>query len=226
MKHIKMVIVGDGAIGKTCLLISYTTNAFPGEYIPTVFDNYTVNVMYENQQINLQLWDTAGQEDYAQMLSVSYPGTDAFVICFSLVHPTSLQNIPTKWVPDLRKHAPHAPFVLVGTKTDLRDAFHEHADEWTSDGMEPVDTETAEEVKDVIGARAYVETSAKTGNNVRLAFETAVRIALHAKNPPKSKPIPEPEPQNEAPPKIEAPPEIEAPRQRSTRSIFRLCEVV
>jgi small GTP-binding protein len=186
MKHIKCVVVGDGAVGKTCLLLSYTTNAFPGEYIPTVFDNYSANVMVEDQQINLQLWDTAGQEDYKKLRPLSYPQTDVFVICFSLVAPTSLENVQNMWVPEVKEHCPTTPYILVGMKSDLRDQFQQHADEYRSKGWEPVSTSKAEEMKKSIGAHGYIECSAKIQYNLKEVFEAAIKVVLH---PPSSEPV-------------------------------------
>lgn len=85
-----------------------------------MFDNYSINVMVDGKRINLGLWDTAGQEDYDRLRPLSYPMTDVFLVCFSVVSPTSYENVSAKWIPELRHLAPTAPIILVGTKTDLR----------------------------------------------------------------------------------------------------------
>lgn len=161
---------------QTCLLISYTTNAFPVRRhvarfhcttdsssagrvysywcacVPAtvprfeaadnrpVFDNYSANVMVDGKTISLGLWDTAGQEDYDRLRPLSYPQTDVFLICFSLVSPPSYENVRTKvrpvrhprpdgpdvcaclqWHPEISHHAPSTATLLVGTKLDLRE---------------------------------------------------------------------------------------------------------
>merc|ERR1719198_866554 len=77
--------------------------------------------MVDGKPINLGLWDTAGQEDYDRLRPLSYPQTDVFLICFSVISEASLKNVKSKWAPEINNHCPGTPIVLVGTKADLRD---------------------------------------------------------------------------------------------------------
>uniref|UniRef100_A0A3B3CU31 Ras homolog family member C n=1 Tax=Oryzias melastigma TaxID=30732 RepID=A0A3B3CU31_ORYME len=120
----KLVIVGDGACGKTCLLIVFSKDQFPEVYVPTVFENYVADIEVDGKQVELALWDTAGQEDYDRLRPLSYPDTDVILMCFSIDSPDSLENIPEKWTPEVKHFCPNVPIILVGNKKDLRNDEH------------------------------------------------------------------------------------------------------
>ncbi|XP_072547683.1 ras homolog family member Ga [Salminus brasiliensis] len=185
MQTVKCVVVGDGAVGKTCLLISFTTNAFPKEYIPTVFDNYSSQITVDSRPISLNLWDTAGQEAYDRLRTISYPQTNVFIICFSVSNPTSYENIRLKWYPEVSQHCPNVPFLLVGTKMDQRED-QEILKKLKEQNLTPVTKPQGEALAREIRAIKYLECSALKQVGVREVFMEAVRAFLNPKPvPPK-----------------------------------------
>jgi len=180
---IKLVVIGDGAVGKNCLLISYAKKEFPKDYIPTVFDNYVVNLTAGEQNIELGLWDTAGQEEYDRLRPLSYANANVFLLCFSVISPVSFENVTAKWYPELMHFCPDVPFILVGTKLDMRNDKGE-VDKLRTQGQSPITTEQGTDLARKLKAIKYMECSAKTQENLKDVFDEAVRSVLR---PPKKK---------------------------------------
>ncbi|KAK6465271.1 small GTPase superfamily [Scheffersomyces coipomensis] len=207
----KIVILGDGACGKTSLLNVFTTGYFPQVYEPTVFENYVHDIFIDNKSVQLSLWDTAGQEEFDRLRSLSYADTHCIMLCFSIDSPDSLENVQSKWVGEITDHCEGVKLVLVALKCDLRS--HEDSDldiannninnnnnnrdeynpyqsssnpyqQNNNNSHQPKRLITYEEglaVAKRIGALRYLECSAKKKRGVNEAFSEAARCALTAK---------------------------------------------
>ncbi len=167
---IKMVFVGDGNIGKTCMLVSYTTNRFPEERMPTGFDTFTVQRVYQGQPTQLELSETPGGEDFDRLRPLAYPGADVVGLGFSIVDRGSLEAVTQKWLPEIRHHLPQAPIILIGMKADLR-AHPEPGH------RAPIPREECEALASQPGVAAYRENSALTQAGLAQTFQTLVAAA-------------------------------------------------
>eukprot|EP01129_Flabellula_baltica_P006293 TRINITY_DN233_c0_g1_i2.p1 TRINITY_DN233_c0_g1~~TRINITY_DN233_c0_g1_i2.p1 ORF type:complete len:204 (-),score=47.82 TRINITY_DN233_c0_g1_i2:43-654(-) len=180
MQAIKCVVVGDGAVGKTCLLMSFSNNTFPQDYVPTVFDNYNTAIMVDDTPYSLGLWDTAGQEEYDRLRALCYPQTDVFLMCFSVLSPDSSDNIKSKWYPEVTHYCPKTPYVLVGTKIDLREDENE-LEELAKEGHRPLTPEHGKKLAAEISAICYKECSALTQAGLKEVFDEAARAVISGK---------------------------------------------
>ncbi|CAB4252878.1 similar to Saccharomyces cerevisiae YIL118W RHO3 Non-essential small GTPase of the Rho/Rac subfamily of Ras-like proteins involved in the establishment of cell polarity [Maudiozyma barnettii] len=189
----KIVILGDGACGKTSLLNVFTRGYFPEVYEPTVFENYIHDIFVDNKHITLSLWDTAGQEEFDRLRSLSYSDTQCIMLCFSIDSQDSLENVKNKWVGEIANNCEGVKLVLVALKCDLRNSEHDNNvinpnnigdQENTTNGRSRngnKDLVTYEEglaMAKQIGALRYLECSAKSNKGVNEAFTEAARVAL------------------------------------------------
>lgn len=173
----KCVLVGDGAVGKTSLVVSYTTNGYPTEYVPTAFDNFSASVTVDGKPVKLQLCDTAGQDEFDKLRPLCYNNADIFLLCFSVVSPASFQNVAEKWVPEIQNHSPGVPLLLVGTQSDLREDVKVLI-ELSRYRERPVDPREAEACAEEIGALCYMECSSLTQKNLKEVFDAAILASL------------------------------------------------
>jgi cell division control protein 42 len=178
LSNIKCVVVGDGAVGKTCLLMSYARGEFPQGYVPTVFDNYAVTVNVGGSIVTLTLFDTAGQEDYDRLRPLSYSNADVFLVCFSVGNRASFDNVRDKWAAELRRYSPGVPLLLVGLQADRRESIP---------AERQVAVGEAERLARDIRAGKYLQCSAKTRQGLSDVFGEAILTALNPGRSPKAK---------------------------------------
>lgn len=168
---VKCVLVGDCAVGKTSLLVRFTTETFPDSYKPTVYENTGVEVYMDGVQISLGLWDTAGNDTFRQIRPMSYQQADVVLLCFSVANPNSLASVRHKWIAEVREHLPQIPVLVVGTQTDLR--------EMGSHRVSCIAATEGRQVAHEVRAKGYLECSSLSNRGVQQVFEYAVRTAVN-----------------------------------------------
>lgn len=168
---IKCVLVGDNAVGKTALLVRFTSETFPDTYRPTVFENTGVEVYMDGVQISLGLWDTAGNDNFRQIRPRSYQHADVILICYSVANPNSLASVQHKWILEVRQNLPKVPVLLVATQTDQREmgAYRSGC----------ISAAEGRRVAQDIHAKGYVECSSLSNRGVQQVFEYAVRTVVN-----------------------------------------------
>ncbi|KAL4783427.1 hypothetical protein BJX76DRAFT_357983 [Aspergillus varians] len=173
---VKCVLIGDHAVGKTSLLLTYTSKVFPSPRAPVLLDPFKVHITAAGKQHTLHLWDTTYEQGYTRMCPTWYAQTDVFLLCFSIASPNSFDDILEKWLPGVRHTRPQVPCVIVGTKVDLREDPGTK-DELARVGMSPVGYKDGVRMAEAHGLW-YVECSARTRENLDAVFDLAVTTGL------------------------------------------------
>lgn len=171
MDSVKCVLVGDAAVGKTALLLRFTAETFPDTYKPTVYENTGVDVYLDGNQINLGLWDTAGNDSFKSIRPLSYQQADVILMCFSVANRNSFLSLRNKWVTEIRTHLPRIPILVVATQIDQRETGPYSAN--------CISTALGKQLAKDLRAKGYVECSSLGNRGVQQVFECAVRTAVN-----------------------------------------------
>ncbi|XP_050686598.1 ras-related protein Ral-a-like isoform X2 [Eriocheir sinensis] len=173
----KVIMVGSGGVGKSALTLQFMYDEFVEDYEPTKADSYRKKVVLDGEEVQIDILDTAGQEDYAAIRDNYFRSGEGFLCVFSITEDDSFQATQEFREQILRvKNDEHIPFLLVGNKADL--------------------TERRKVSEDEAKARAnqwgvpYVETSAKTRANVDKAFYDLTRLISASKQQADSPAVP------------------------------------
>ena len=157
----KVILIGDSGVGKTALMCRFLDQKFTDSSVSTssaVFVSKSIDVGCET--VDLEIWDTAGQEVYRSLMAMYYRGANTALLCFT----KEKVNTIREWIKILRDHEPHCTIILVLTKCDL----------YTVDDIDYVTSEV-KEIQNEVTVREFVVTSANTGVGVQIPFELAAK---------------------------------------------------
>jgi len=157
----KIIIIGDPAVGKTSLINRFIQDQFESEYKETIGTNILKKVIkLKDDIVNFTMWDIAGQERWTDMRQVYYKGAAGAIIVYDVTRKITYQHVNNYWYPDLKSfvETKGMPIILIANKNDLENK------------LKRVDSIQGEELGGKIGSLRFLETSAKTGQNVEEAF--------------------------------------------------------
>lgn len=178
-----MVAVGDATSGKSSLLSALKDGKIPDSSVPEIFETFSLKIKVDGRKVELGLWDTSGEDEYEALRRLSYPNCDVFIVCYSVGSRNSFERVRTKWLPEVRKYRPTTPFVIVGTKRDLRpqsSLMRDGSGRDSKDGF--VNFDEGMMLANDLGACSFLECSALGGNGVKEVFEEASRAAFKGDN--------------------------------------------
>ena len=164
---LKFIMIGESCVGKTCIIMRYIDNTFTDNFLTTVGVDFKVrDIRIDEKPVKIQIWDTAGQEQFHTITKSYFRGADGIVLCFDLTSMVSLERTHL-WMDSIRETASEkVSVILVGNKKD-------------KEGRE-VTEEKARKLAQEYNVD-YIETSAKTGENIDQVFETLTRAVLERK---------------------------------------------
>lgn len=175
--NFKLIMVGAGGVGKTSLIKKYVENKFSESYKETIGVNILIkDLQIDNKKVQLLCWDVAGQEKFGRVRQMYYRGASAAMVVYDVTKPSTYLQVPD-FVQDFREIQGNVPLFLVGNKIDLRKEIDMVTKSLIKEDLKPISSEKGEEMKKLINAIDFIETSAKTGELVDKAFET-IAISL------------------------------------------------
>jgi len=192
-QKLKCLLIGDEGIGKSAVVQRFRTDEFSKVYIPTIWNNFSVKKCgtgggAAEENICLDICDTGGQIEFDRFRPLCYADVDVFIICFSVVSPSSFQSVMTKWLPEIKRHSSGTAsnsdriILLVGTKSDLRSNTNVLL-KLSEEGTCAVSESQAMKLAKKIGAKSYIECSSLVGKNVKQVFDYALSWGLNLNTP-------------------------------------------